>query len=551
MSKKLSNLNNPKEMESNKLFYNYNINKSETFLSSKNPILVSCRESIMENRRSFYGRFYLGPLEVGQGITLANALRRMLLSELTGLAITSVEIEGVSHEYSSIQGVRESVLDILLNIKHIVLKSKVSLKRPQIAYIHCKGPGVLCAGDIVLPSFIQCVDPEQYIATLSYNGSIKMKLIIRQGKNYLVQKPTYNDPLSLSNSKGDKKSIYPNSSVQLNLLEIADKTTKQNTKIKNQKNKKRIKPILPLLDKYQITGFELIKLLFKKKKLSRTPFFLNFSQKNSKKLESLRSIRLIFKSSKTKQWFIYLLKKQLVSTVHKHLSLNINNNNKFISSNIEDYQSILLTVSSMTKPLAIDSVFMPVTRVNYILEENSQKLFDEFIYKDFSNNIDKSNIELNLSNVGFKQKKNGTNEIINTSDTSIVSLKSTELYSTLKENNFENYWALFNNEVLNSFSSFVPVLQSAQYFEQFNKSPKEVVILEIWTNGSILPRLALNEATRKLLSLLIKFQKAKMMESNFYKTNTNYYQIIENLYRHYDYTNYNILQHSIRNSLSI
>ena len=83
-------------------------------------LLLSCIESRVENNRSFYGRFQLGPFDLGQGLTVATALRRTLLSELTGLAITAVAIRGASHEYSTLCGVRESVLDILLNLKQIV-----------------------------------------------------------------------------------------------------------------------------------------------------------------------------------------------------------------------------------------------------------------------------------------------------------------------------------------------------------------------------------------------------------------------------------------------
>ena len=90
---------------------------------SKN-LFISCKESRIENNRSFYGCFNLGPFDAGQSLTVANALRRTLLSECPGLGIISVTIENVSHEYSTLPGMRESVLDLLLNIKEIVLKKK-------------------------------------------------------------------------------------------------------------------------------------------------------------------------------------------------------------------------------------------------------------------------------------------------------------------------------------------------------------------------------------------------------------------------------------------
>ena len=153
------------------------------------PLLLSCIESRVENSRKFYGRFQLGPFVLGQGFTIANSLRRSLLSEISGLAITAVEIEGVVHEYSTIEGVRESVLDILLNVKQIVLTSDFQIQEPQVAFLQVQGPGIVRAKDIKLPISIQSVDPEQYIATLLYDGLLKMKFMICRGKNYLVQTP--------------------------------------------------------------------------------------------------------------------------------------------------------------------------------------------------------------------------------------------------------------------------------------------------------------------------------------------------------------------------
>jgi DNA-directed RNA polymerase subunit alpha len=155
------------------------------YLQKAENLTLSCIESRVEDNRSFYGRFQLGPFDVGQGLTVANAIRRTLLSELPGLAIIAVEIEGAHHEYSTLPGVRESVLDILLNLKQIVLTSSFKIQEPQFGYLQFQGPGIVKAGDLKLPLSIQCVDPEQYIATLSYNGFLNIKFFICQGKNYL------------------------------------------------------------------------------------------------------------------------------------------------------------------------------------------------------------------------------------------------------------------------------------------------------------------------------------------------------------------------------
>lgn len=173
-----------------------------------NNFSISCKNSRIENPRSFYGCFYLGPFEEGQSLTVANALRRTLLSECSGLAITSVLIENVNHEFSTLVGVKDSVLDILLNIKEIVLKKTenpwkhlkkkgvssvyekvgMSFFKPVIGYLKVKGPGIVRAKDLRLPPFIKCVDPNQYIATLSEDGFLNMKFVIMEGKGYVVQK---------------------------------------------------------------------------------------------------------------------------------------------------------------------------------------------------------------------------------------------------------------------------------------------------------------------------------------------------------------------------
>lgn len=152
-----------------------------------NQFFISCKESRIENNRSFYGCFQLGPFEPSQSITIANALRRTLLSELYGLSIVSIEIEGATHEYSNLQGVKDSVLDILLNIKEIVLKKTINTIgiKPQIGYLKVRGPGLVRASNLILPPLIQCVDPDQYIATLTNDGFLNMKFVIQYSNKWL------------------------------------------------------------------------------------------------------------------------------------------------------------------------------------------------------------------------------------------------------------------------------------------------------------------------------------------------------------------------------
>jgi DNA-directed RNA polymerase subunit alpha len=143
---------------------------------------VECVESKTERDQSQNSRFVIEPLERGQGITLGNALRRVLLSNLEGAAVTAVRIAGVNHEFATIPGVREDVLDILLNMKKIVLKSYSS--QPQIGRLLVQGPTTVTADQFDLPSEVELVDPNQYVATLSIGATLEMEFRIERGKGY-------------------------------------------------------------------------------------------------------------------------------------------------------------------------------------------------------------------------------------------------------------------------------------------------------------------------------------------------------------------------------
>lgn len=168
---------------------------------------LSCKEIRIEptSPKTYYGCFYLGPFENGQGLTVANALRRTLLSEISGLAITAVKVNNAYHEYSTLPGVRETVLDIMLNLKEIVLKkqSNQPLLQTQVGYLQARGPGIVRASDLKLPPMIQCVDPDQYIATLTEEGSLYLKFKIDEGKNFVFLKNSVHVAPAKSMSQAD------------------------------------------------------------------------------------------------------------------------------------------------------------------------------------------------------------------------------------------------------------------------------------------------------------------------------------------------------------
>ncbi|MBW4659110.1 MAG: DNA-directed RNA polymerase subunit alpha [Drouetiella hepatica Uher 2000/2452] len=143
---------------------------------------VECIESDVNEDRSSYSKFILEPLERGQGITVGNALRRVLLSNLEGAAVTAVRIAGVTHEFMTIPGVREDVLDILMNMKEIVLKSYSS--QPQIGRLRVEGPVTVTAGYFELPSEVEVINPDQYVATLAAGSTLEMEFRIEKGVGY-------------------------------------------------------------------------------------------------------------------------------------------------------------------------------------------------------------------------------------------------------------------------------------------------------------------------------------------------------------------------------
>jgi DNA-directed RNA polymerase subunit alpha len=143
---------------------------------------VECVESDTGDDRSSYSKFVLEPLDRGQGITVGNALRRVLLSNLEGAAVTAVRIAGVTHEFMTVPGVREDVLDILLNMKEVVLKS--FSPQPQIGRLRIEGPATVTAGLFDLPPEVQVIDPEQYVATLAAGHTLEMEFRVEQGIGY-------------------------------------------------------------------------------------------------------------------------------------------------------------------------------------------------------------------------------------------------------------------------------------------------------------------------------------------------------------------------------
>lgn len=141
-------------------------------------------EVVETNDENTYGKFTVEPLERGYGTTLGNSLRRIMLSSLPGAAVTSVKIDGVLHEFSTVPGVKEDVAEIILNLKGLSIRTHGN--EPKVVRIEARGEGLITAGDIIADADVEILNPEMHIATLDEDGTLTMELNISKGRGYVA-----------------------------------------------------------------------------------------------------------------------------------------------------------------------------------------------------------------------------------------------------------------------------------------------------------------------------------------------------------------------------
>lgn len=367
------------------------VDSLNTIKDSRSDFFIISKENRIENPTSFYGCFYLGPFEAGQGLTIGNALRRTLLSSIPSFAITSVEIEGVSHEYSSIPGVKETVLDILLTLNETVLTARTSWKAKKvcIGYLKKQGPGIVYARDFRLPPEVECVNPNQYIATLSDNGYLNMKFQIQYGSHWTeIKGQNWYNPITCE----DNDSMFHDS--LLNTLPNTDPLIEQPW------------PTLQTDDSIQNTVKENSVFGTTKKSLKTKSELKSFTTPTQTTIQKLVN---------------YAEKRETITRPE-------------------------------TLPLLLNPNFSPIRKINYLVESSSTTI------RYSSNPL----LELNTSSTD--QSNEFTFSTTNSQEETL--LASNELYK-----NPRNYVELFKPQV-----------------------SSEIVILEIWTNGSLHPRTALSKA---------------------------------------------------------
>ena len=153
---------------------------------------IECLESNVDNT---YGKFIVEPLERGYGITLGNSLRRILLSSLPGVAVTSVKIDGVLHEFSTVPGVKEDITEIILNLKN--LSAKIYSDESKIVRIEAQGPGKITAGDIIADADVEILNSDLHIATLEEGSRLVMEIALSKGRGYVPAENNKTDTMAI------------------------------------------------------------------------------------------------------------------------------------------------------------------------------------------------------------------------------------------------------------------------------------------------------------------------------------------------------------------
>ena len=176
-------------------------------LISQRPALS---DEIVSETRS---RFTIEPLEPGFGYTLGNSLRRTLLSSIPGAAVTSIRIDGVLHEFSTVPGVKEDVTDIILNLKDLVVSSEED--EPVTMYLRKQGPGDVTAADIVPPAGVTVHNPDLHVASLNGSGKLEIELVVERGRGYV--------PAAQNNQQGAEIGRIPVDSIYSPVLKVTYK----------------------------------------------------------------------------------------------------------------------------------------------------------------------------------------------------------------------------------------------------------------------------------------------------------------------------------------
>ena len=495
---------------------------------------IRCDESRLEKNNTLYGKFSLGPFLPGQGTTFGNALRRSLLSELSGLGITAFEIIGVMQEFATLPGLRESVLDLSLNLKQIVLTGVLPSSTPPIGFLKVRGPAIIYAADLKLPAGVYCAAPKQYIGTLASNGVLNLKFLVSVGKGHSTQ--PYSLYRSLSKVKlqpWKRESMFFSNSInkgsELHRPDIKNDATLFEDEWKN--------------------------LNFKNNSL------LAQSTSGAKVNEYKAPLNSVAELDKTRH---------ITGPTGARTVQNISSDIQFSSnSRIANVNQDILTKSIDSRDLestnkkTINPVASPMhpTAIRE-LELKRQKVFNAEILNQTttfggeaeSANYEKKGAILDTEGIPLHQRyttEGGKSELAQSNrrfesrgqgelNTKIALNNDSELgletNSSLKYVNIQKqtFQRVNPHQVLPIDAVFTPVSQ-VNFLTQVNdrfETPRENVVLEIWTNGSIHPKRALEEAALSLVqnfdTLLKNIQQASSFHKGLRYSSSNHLEHKEN-----------------------
>ena len=356
----------------------------------KHYTLLSCIESKMIQPTQLYGRFEMGQFPTGQAVTVANTLRRALLSQLPGVAITLVHIENALHEYESIPGVQEPVLDILSNLKNIVFTSEFEVFQPQIGYVRLKGPAVVRAGDLKLPFFISCVDPDQYITTLTEHGDFHCTVLINSGKHYLNHTPdssTYDERVAILKQqkmmlesptfRKNQRLFFKTWQQQRNMTG-ADYLTQVALFVQSKLTQK-------LLEQEKQRRFNIVRqarvdLLTIPQPFMKKQIQIRLNQKAKTQ-----------KQKTTRNWGYWTdnpakRKRAEAKTDMAVLKHMVNNPDKFDKKTVEEAaHSVRATFFKTDGYLPVNAFFSPVTKVNYTIQTDEKRIGENACFEIWTN----------------------------------------------------------------------------------------------------------------------------------------------------------------------
>jgi DNA-directed RNA polymerase alpha subunit len=459
-------------------------------------IFLTCKESRIESNRSFYGCFSIGPFDSSHSLTIANSLRRTLLSDCLGFGIISVIINNVTHEYSTIPGMRESVLDLILNLKELVFKKKKvtyslykgtsnfykkigsSYLKPFFGFLKVKGPGVIRAKDLKIPFFIECVDPEQYIATLAEDGFLSIKFVIIEGKGYLLQNKTKEyDSIFKLNTTQTKNRLNFIKEIKNSIMSTVPKGEKQTflcPSIFKSKSESESE-----LESERGNGFS---------RIGANPEEVGaglgsslgaglgpYPYPSANPSASGKVILPLPLEDKTKNEKIFKNKLLADNTWETREDISVLNKDLFEKK-------------SVSSGIQLDTVFNPIIKVSYLIED-----FDNKIIED------------------LHEKANFINDITNLFESNNFVQKN---FDFLKQEVKINHNKIFNFVDTYSITDIRKMLNNIHPIKK--QESLHNIVIEIWTNGSLHPRDALYTALNNLASTFLNMKKTQSYDSIFY-----------------------------------